>query len=143
MSARSVFGVPQNRMEFALGMLSRLFIALPFAALGWWWLSDLTTALFILAMGTGAALGYAFAHGEPRFRRGLHSINAWAYAIGVILLICGLVGVAPAETTLVAEVIGIVLVQLGVVLLFFGGTLRVEARKLRPDELSGSVTLIG
>lgn len=124
-------------------MLSRLFTSLPFAALGWWWLSDLKTALFILAMGTGAALGYAFAHGKPHFRQGLHSVNTWAYAIGVILLVCGLVGVAPAETTLVAEVIGIVLVQLGVLLLFFGGSLRVETRKLRPDEFSASVTLLG
>lgn len=142
MSLRSVYKVPQNRAEFATGMLFRLLLPLPIAALFWVmsgdspWSADPEFARFaplIIGFGVGGTLGYAFAHGQRRSQQGLSAIGAWALGIGFVLLICwGILGaVFGGRLDGFSEIVVVVLVPaLFGALVFFGIALQSEARKL-------------
>lgn len=134
MSLRSMQRIPQNKVEFALGLLFRLSISLPFAVLGWLLLDDPFFALFVAAIGLGSASGYAFVHGQTTFRDKLSLIGSWAFGIGILMFICAFaLRLVFAEQSLAETVGGSLVVAVAVSVAFFGMALWGEAKKHREE----------
>lgn len=128
MSLRAVWRALQSDKESRW----RLFAVPVLAVLAWvWWLVTIEGALLLGSVVAGGALGYAFAHGQTKFRQRLSSIGFWAFGAGAGLFILGYALRAASDGELLGKTVGgALLFALIIFLLCFGVTLRGEAKRL-------------